>query len=192
MLRQTAVAGGASAGSSRAFRLDPFVLPIRYSAYVGGGRPAKASVYLDKTGAIVTGSVAGRSEPIYAPLGEFEGVSVRMTTIGDTGAVRAVVELRHSNAALTLPLVVADEPEDVAADWKAWSRALKLPLLIVGNDGKVIRAASDAERIPLLQPKPRRRHSYFAARRPRFLTRRKTGRGGPRPVIEAREIIART
>ena len=39
--------------------------------------------------------------------------------------------------ALTLPLIVADEPEDVAADWQAWGRALNLPLLVVTEDGTV-------------------------------------------------------
>ncbi len=38
---------------------------------------------------------------------------------------------------------------------------------------------------------PRRRHSYFADRRPRFLVRRSTGKLGIKMKIEGREIIAR-
>jgi hypothetical protein len=42
-------------------------------------------------------------------------------------------------------------------------------------------------------PKPRRRHSYFAARRPRFLVRRKVGvRSAAARLDAAREIIARS
>jgi hypothetical protein len=39
--------------------------------------------------------------------------------------------------------------------------------------------------------KPRRRHSYFADRRPRFLVRRTTGALGVAMKIEGKEIIAR-
>jgi hypothetical protein len=39
--------------------------------------------------------------------------------------------------------------------------------------------------------KPRRRHSYFANRRPRFLVRRTTGKLGVSMKIEGKEIIAR-
>jgi len=39
---------------------------------------------------------------------------------------------------------------------------------------------------------PRRRHSYFASRRPRFLVRRTTGKLGVTMKIEGREIIARS
>jgi hypothetical protein len=41
------------------------------------------------------------------------------------------------------------------------------------------------------RPKPRRRHSYFAKRRPRFLTRRKVGHLDAVRVVFGREIIAR-
>ena len=38
---------------------------------------------------------------------------------------------------------------------------------------------------------PRRRHSYFAERRPRFLVRRSTGKLGVTMKISGKEIIAR-
>jgi hypothetical protein len=44
--------------------------------------------------------------------------------------------------------------------------------------------------VTLQPPKPRRRHSFFADRRPRFLTRRKTGRAGTPDILTAREITA--
>ena len=40
--------------------------------------------------------------------------------------------------------------------------------------------------------RPRRRHSYFADRRPRFLVRRSTGSLGMSMKIEGKEIIARS
>jgi hypothetical protein len=117
-------------------------------------------------------------------------VAVRMEAIGNNGDVRAFVELLHAESALTLLLASSDTPEDLAGDWQAWGRTLDLPLLVVGQDGSVS--------VPLLNrgvtiapPKPRRRHSYFAKRRPRFLTRRKTGRPELMERLSGREIIAR-
>jgi hypothetical protein len=42
-----------------------------------------------------------------------------------------------------------------------------------------------------MPPQPRRRHSFFADRRPRFLVRRKNGRPGRLERLSAHEIIAR-
>ena len=75
------------------------------------------------------------------PVAAYRGVAVRMEPIGDNGDVRVFVELLHADPTLTLPLVVADEPEEIAADWQAWGRALNLPLLVVGQDGTVGDAA---------------------------------------------------
>jgi hypothetical protein len=113
-----------------------------------------------------------------------------MESRADAG-VRVCVELLHTDPALTLPLVVADEPEQVAADWQAWGRTLNLPLLVVGQDGSVSNAFDRLGSITVCRPRPRRRHSFFAGRRPRFLTRRKTGHRGPREHLAGREIIAR-
>ena len=96
----------------------------------------------------------------------------------------------HRDPALTLPLVVAGEPEDVAADWQAWGRALNLPLLVVEQDGTVSRPVERLGAVAVARPRPRRRHSFFAGRRPRFLTRRKPGRGESTERLAGREIIA--
>ena len=183
------MAGGASAGSSRAFRLDPYALPIRYSAVVGGERDGRASIVLDHRQATVSwGKVAGRPTIVTLPLSAYEGVAVRIET-ATAGPIRGVVELMHDDPALTLPLVIADEPDDISADWQAWGRVLNLPLLLISHDGKVVNAGRIGG-LDIHPAKARRRHSYFAARRPRFLTRRKTGRADKLEVLKAREIIA--
>jgi hypothetical protein len=97
----------------------------------------------------------------------------------------------HRDPALSLPLMIADDPADVAADWQAWGRTLGLPLLVVGQDGTVASPVEQIGAVIQQPPKPRRRHSFFADRRPRFLTRRKTGRPGALEILTAREIIAR-
>jgi hypothetical protein len=50
--------------------------------------------------------------------------------------------------------------------------------------------AGRIDKLDIYPAKARRRHSYFAARRPRFLTRRKTGRPGKPEILTGREIIA--
>ncbi len=139
------MAGGASAGSSRAFRLDPSNLPLRYSAVLGGA--AQAAIMLDREHAIVRRQGrTGVPITLDLPLTSYEGVAVRMEPVDNAGAIRVFVELRHSDPGLTLPLIMADEPEEVAADWQAWGRALNLPLLVVGQDGSVMQAAGPDQR----------------------------------------------
>lgn len=181
------MARGASAGSSRTFRLDPFTLPVRFRASIG---TVEASIVLDRDRAVVRRSTrAGRSVTLAVPISAYDGVAVRMVPFGHDGELRVVVELRHRDPALTIPLVVADAPEDVAADWQAWGRALNLPLLLIEQDGTVSAPVERLGAVSVARPRPRRRHSFFAGRRPRFLTRRKPGRGGAMERVAGREII---
>jgi len=176
-------------------RLDPFALPVRYSATLAG--PASATtpaVYIDRELAIVKRRLGGIPTTLSTPVSAFRGVAVRMTGDAETGAIRTTVELMHRDPAMSLPLVVVEDlgdGEDVAADWQAWGRALGLPLLIVDTDG-TIRAPLD-QMGPLVvgQPKSRRAPSSLKGRRPRFLKRRKTGFYKEVETLYGREIIAR-
>ena len=193
MRRQTATADEDLVGPVRCFRIDPATLPVRYSAPIGkGARRVEAVIVLDREQAIVRRpSLGGVPLTFRLPVKTFEGVAVAMTPIGEDGDIEVMVELRHRDPALSVPLAVAEDPGEISADWQAWGRTLGLPLLIVGLDGTV---EKPVDRIgPLLrhEPKPRRRHSFFAGRRPRFLTRRKTGLQGSIEILSAREIIAR-
>lgn len=191
MRRQTTATGGALPGSSRQFRLDPVALPLRYIAELEeGGRHRESTIYLDGERAIVKRrSSIGAPLTVCLPVSAFEGVAVRMSPIGEAGDIEIVVELRHRDPALNLPLHVADDPGDVADDWRAWGEALGLPLLLVDQQGNAI--AVDSRGSAPATPATRRRHSFFADRRPRFLARRKRGRAGAVERIAGREIIAR-
>jgi hypothetical protein len=183
------VAGGATVGSSRHIRLDPHTLPAR--GFPLAGEAAAATFVIERDRALVTlPAGAGLARTMAVPVAAYRGVAVRMEAIGDTGDVRAFIELLHPEAALTLRLAESDVPEDLAGDWEAWGRTLDLPLLIVGQDGSVSAPLLDRG-ITMARPKPRRRYSYFAKRRPRFLTRRKTGRPELMERLTGREIIAR-
>jgi hypothetical protein len=180
------VAGGLNAGSGRAYRLDPHSLPVRSFAEAGG--TAGPAFVIERSRAVVR-RAAG--DPVTIPVSEYRGVAVRMESTGDNGEVRAHVELLHTDASLTLPLAATDDPYAVYDDWQAWAKTLGLPLVVVGQDGSVSGPLAGMGGIIAARPTPRRRHSYFAARRPRFLTRRKPGAASEPGRIAGREIIAR-
>jgi hypothetical protein len=161
------------------------MLPARGSAVRGGAVAATFIVEQDR--AVVTR--AGRAHAV--PLAAYRGVSVRMESAGDDGSVIAFVELLHADPDLTLPLAVTHDPHEIAGDWQEWAHALKLPLLVVGQDGSVGEPLAAHRGLIMGRPKPRRRYSYFAKRRPRFLTRRKVGNLDAVRVVFGREIIAR-
>lgn len=188
-------AGAEILATDGSLRLDPFALPVRFEAPLANtrGTTASASIYLDAGQAIVKRRVGGVPATFAFPMKAYRGVAVRMTADED-GNVRTVIELMHRDPAFSVPLVVAadlGDAEDIAADWQAWGRALNLPLLIVDADGMVREPIARLGALEVEAPKPRRRHSYFAARRPRFLKRRKVGRKGAPEILAGREIIAR-
>jgi hypothetical protein len=173
-------------GSSREFRLDPHALPAQ------GATAAGEAFVIDRGHARISRTFTANGPTMQAavPLSAYRGVAVRMESAGDNGEVSTFIELLHRDPALTLTLAESAVPEDLAADWQAWGRTLGLPLLVVGQDGSV---GEPLARFGLetARSKPRRYHTYFAKRRPRFLTRRKTGRATSMERVTGREIIAR-
>jgi hypothetical protein len=170
-------------------------LPVRYSAGIGtGARRVAAVIVLDRQEAILKRlSPSGAPATFCLPIKSFDGVAVRIVPAGNDGDIEVTVELLHRDPALCVPLIVADDPGDVAADWQSWGRVLGLPLLLVLPDGSIEKPVDHIGAIRKLPSRPRRRHSFFASRRPRFLTRRKTGlKRGEIEILDAREIIARS
>lgn len=182
--------GLAAAPAGGVCRLDPHVLPARSFPAPGTRGPA---FVIDRDRAVVRPSADDSAALFTVPVSAYRGVAVRMESSGDNGEVRAFVELLHNDPSLTLTLAVTDEPYDIEDDWRAWGAALRLPLLVIGQDGSVSEPlAGSYPGIAVAPAKPRRRHSYFAARRPRFLVRRKVGNASSAPVrVDGREIIAR-
>jgi hypothetical protein len=167
-------------------RLDPFALPVSFAVPPAGKPPGAAtSAVLDIDKVIVSRPGGQLALPIRA----YRGIAARMATTD--GAVRVVLELNHRDPTLTLTLAAADEPADLAADWLAWSRALRLPMLIIDHNGMISRPEAMVGALRTKAPKPRRMHSYFAARRPRFLARRKPGWQRPVEIVSGDELIAR-
>ncbi|TBW34986.1 hypothetical protein EYW49_17120 [Siculibacillus lacustris] len=185
-------------------RLDPFSLPQRFRYDTGidprDGRPLGAAVvFLEAHVAHVCRYLpSGLPIDLQLPMTAFEGVAVRILPdrVGAHGETipdgRVVIELLHRDPQLSLPLSVADDLDDVAADWKAWSRALALPMLLVESDGSWRAIETRLGAVTVGAPRPRRRRSVLAGRRPRFLTRRKVGVPPREPVVfDGYEIFGR-
>ncbi|HEX8666101.1 MAG TPA: DUF6101 family protein [Beijerinckiaceae bacterium] len=81
--------------------------------------------------------------------------------------------------------------EDVIAAWRRAGIASGLPLLIGRQDGTFATVSPQIGRVQLGEIRIRRRHGLLNGRRPRFLTRRKTGRLPVRPAVHReREIVS--
>jgi hypothetical protein len=92
---------------------------------------------------------------------------------------------------LSVPLLVADDLDDVAADWRAWAAAYRLPMLLFEADGVARTLEETLGGLPVASPLQRRKGRISLGRRPRFLARRKSGNLGLRLIIDGEEIIAR-
>lgn len=169
-------------------RLDPGNFPQRVS-YAGRDEKSEVIVSLDGRGAVMKKTLGKSGLPlsIALPARAFAGVAARAIDHGDD-TVTVTLELHHSDPGLCIPLLVAHDLADIAADWRMWSSIYGIPMLMVEADG--VARPLDIE-MPVA-PSTRRRGKAAAHRRPRFLMRRKAGSMGMRMKFKGREIIART
>lgn len=133
---------------------------------------------------------------VKVPFGHFEGIGARFTVSTEEGnPVICILELVHRDGHLTIPVLVSADLEDAAIDWQSWSSRYGLSMLHkkseIGDYEPVSIDGMPGHSILIGEQQPRRYHAQFAARRPRFLTRRKPGQSGPMMRLDGREIIAR-
>ncbi len=176
-------------------RVDPNHLPARFRVPLAG-TDARAAVdteiKLNRQRAVLRRLVGGKIPVrVSVPLSSYRGIAARLFPPTDSKPLCVALELVHDDPALVLPLFVAHDTDDLVAEWRRWSERLFLPLLIIDETGEEVRVSGRIGAVRFDRQVPRRRGSYFAARRPRFLTRRKSGRPGPSPTVSEREIIAR-
>ncbi len=178
--------------AGRNMRLDPFRLP-QMVTYATRDDFGDVTFTIDQRGAIVRRVLAmsGLPATVVLPANAFRGVAARAMEDAD-GNVTVTLELLHNDAQLSVPLLVADNLEDVAADWRAWADAYRLTMLLIEADG-VARTLEESlgAAIKALPVKDRRKGRVTPTRRPRFLARRKAGNLGLRLVVGGEEIIAR-
>ncbi len=182
--------GGASAGSSRALRLDPFSLPARFSACdpIADERIRHVELYRERV--VVRRSLAGMRMALNMPVKDFAGIAIRV--LADTATVAVVLE--HKDPSLALPLFSSAETAEAFAEWRTWANVLGLPLLVAEDDGGLREAVARMGQVRLARQTPRRRRrSSIRKRRPSIFLRRKPGKVGANTPVHRheREIIAR-
>ena len=176
--------------AGRNMRLDPFRLPQAVT-YATRDEDGDVSFTIDERGAVIKRKVPQSNLPmsIALPPKAFQGVTARAIE-DESGEVTVTLELMHNDPQLSVPLLVADDFDDIAADWRAWSEAFGLPMMLVEADG-IARSLEDSiGQVKTQSVKPRRMHSNVAERRPRFLARRKMGDLGLRLVVNGDELIS--
>jgi hypothetical protein len=183
---------GGCAGSGRALRLDPFALPVRFSASDDAADGRVREIELHHERVVLRRSLAGMRMAFNMPLTAFAGISMRLLPEEEGTDHLLAVVLEHRDPSLTLPLFLTTQPDEALAEWRAWGDLLKVPLLLARANGRGYRA--QIGEIGVERPRPRRRRrSELKKRRPSILLRRGRGRLKGRASIHRgeREIIAR-
>jgi hypothetical protein len=201
-------AGRLAAGSGRAgqphrasamatpMRLDPFSLPVRFTAADEAADERLRVVDLHRERVVLRRSVGGMRMALNLPVSAFCGVAIRLV-FGAAGAAQEsiAVVLEHHDPALSLPLFSATEGDDIVAEWQSWGRVLGLPLLVAEDDGSLREPFARLGAFLRVEAPTwrRRRHSAIARRRPARLMRRQSGELSETPLVYRgeREIIAR-
>jgi hypothetical protein len=172
-------------------RLDPLRLP-QVVSYATSDAYGDVHFTIDARGATIVRTLERSHLPvtIVLPARAFRGVAARAIE-DETGDVTVTLELLHNDPMLTVPLLVANDLDDVAADWRAWADAYRLPMLLFEADGVARTLEETIGKVKAAPVKERRKGRVSSQRRPRFLARRKVGNLGLRLVVAGEEIIAR-
>jgi hypothetical protein len=184
------MSGGMPAGSSRALRLDPFALPVQFSASDAAADGRLRQVELTRERVVVRRAVAGMRMAVNLPVTAYRGVSIRV--LGGGQGVAVVLE--HRDPSLALQLFVAPDGDEVAAEWRTWGDVLGVPLLIDDGQGVLQEPFARIGALRIARPcARRRRRNAIKRRRPSILMRRKPTRlsGTAANYSGEREIIAR-
>ena len=154
MRRQT-TSGINPAGSSRALRLDPLSLPVRFDAQDMRADGGMRNIELHRERVVLRRALHGMQMAVNVRVRDFLGVARR--GIDDA----QILVLVHRDPSLTIPLCVSSDRDEIASAWQMWSDIFGLPQLPEDT------APEPASR--------RRRHNAIRARRPKFLVRRRRG-----------------
>jgi hypothetical protein len=151
-------------------------------------------VELDRECVMVRRVSRGIKLALNLPVAAYLGVAIRMEPPAGTTAGAVTLVLEHSDPTLSLTLYRAVDGTDIVAEWRAWGRALGVPLLVADADGRL---REPFDRIGGVRVGPpaarRRRHSGLRRRRPALPLRRQVGAPPATPRLQRSgcEIIAR-
>ncbi len=118
--------GGAKpAGSSRTKRLDPFALPVRFTACDAGADERQRQVELTREHVVLRRAVRGIHMHINLPVTAFLGVALTLVPSEGGEGDLVTILLEHRDHALSVPLYAAPEGDDIVAEWQLWGRVLE-------------------------------------------------------------------
>jgi Family of unknown function (DUF6101) len=180
------------AGSSRAERLDPCALPLRFRDADQFADERTRMVELHRERVVLRRAVAGIKMAVSLPVKAYLGVSMRVEPPSGMEGGAVVILLEHADPALSLTLHRIHDASDIVAEWQCWGRMLGMPLLMKTAGQLCEPFARGGVRIDLPQPR-RRGTAALKARRPATLLRRRSSSIALLPVLHRgeREIIAR-
>jgi len=188
-------AGKLAGGSSCMQRLDPFSLPVRFSAADEVADQRLRIVDLHRERVVFRRSVRGMRMTLSLPVSAFRGIAIRLLLEEPDQVPSSIaVVLEHSDPALSLSLFCSAVSDDILAVWQSWGRVLGLPLLVAEADGSLREPFARLGAIRIEPPTSRRRRrNAIARRRPFRVLRRRAGALPVAPTVHSgeREIIAR-
>jgi hypothetical protein len=179
---------GVRPGGATSARDTPLVLLMPDAKTDSGGR----RVEILAEGVTLERQVAGVKMRIWLPITLFEGVVLDVRGPASTAGPLVSLRLAHEDPGYDIVLFQADDDRDVTAEWQFWATRFGLPLLVSEPDGSLSQPFPQLGPLMVAEPRPRRIPGDFAKRRPRFLTKRRTGSPKDNPVVHrGREISAR-
>src|ERR1700743_894057 len=114
-MRQTEKAGINPAGASRALRLDPLSLPVRFDAHDVRADGGIRHIELHRERVVLRRALHGMQMAIKIRVSAFLGVALR--GIDDA----QMLVLAHRDPSLTILLCVSSDREEIDAAWQMWS-----------------------------------------------------------------------
>lgn len=187
--------GESPAGSGRVQRLDPYALPVRFAASDATADGQVRDIELHRERVVLRRCVRGMRMAINMPVSAYDGVALKVMLCGEAWTEEAAVAvvLMHKDPSLMLPLCVTREVDEAFVEWRSWSQALGLPLLV--QDGSGLREPfARMGHVSIARPRPRRRRrSVLKGRRPLILLRRIFSKLSETALVHRgeHEIIAR-
>ena len=188
-------AGKLAGGSGCVQRLDPFSLPVRFSAADEAADQRLRVVDLHRERVVFRRSVRGMRMTLSLPVTAFRGIAIRLLLDEPDKVPNSIaVVLEHGDPALSLPLFSSTASDDILAVWQSWGRVLGLPLLVAEADGSLREPFARLGALCVEPPASRRRRrNTIARRRPFRVLRRRPASLPATPTVHSgeREIIAR-